>query len=173
MDGGLKAVKRFPDNIETHQILASIYLSKRQITKAEQEFKKLIELDPYDIDSRFNLVTIYLSKGEDLKIAKEYEKIKELGYSTPEMRIKIANIYLENKTPNAVDLIKSGGVDLVINIPKDFNEKELTNDYIIRRTAVDFGVPLMTNLQLAQRLAEAMNRYTVDDLKIDSWNSYE
>ena len=36
----LTAEKRFPDNIETHQILASIYLSKRQITKAEQEFQK-------------------------------------------------------------------------------------------------------------------------------------
>ena len=79
---------------------------------------------------------------------------------------------LENKTPNAVDVLKSGVIDLVINIPKDFKEEELTNDYIIRRTAVDFGIPLITNMQLAQRLAESLQRYSVDSLKIDSWNTY-
>ena len=28
-------------------------------------------------------------------------------------------------------------IDLVINIPKNYREDELTNDYIIRRRAVD------------------------------------
>ena len=42
-----------------------------------------------------------------------------------------------------------------MNIPKDASEEELTNDYTIRRGAVDHGVPLITNLQLAQRLAKA------------------
>ncbi len=79
---------------------------------------------------------------------------------------------LDKKSPNAIELLKSGEIDLVINIPKDFNEEELTNDYMIRRTAVDFGVPLLTNVQLAQRLAEAMNKYTIDDLKVNSWNTY-
>ena len=79
---------------------------------------------------------------------------------------------LSEESPNAVDIIKERKVDLVINIPKDFAKEELTNDYIIRRTAVDFGVPLITNVQLAQRLAEATSRYTVDDLKINSWQQY-
>ena len=47
----------------------------------------------------------------------------------------------------------------MINIPKHFQKEELTNDYIIRRTAVDFGVPLITNRQLAERLTEALERY--------------
>ena len=79
---------------------------------------------------------------------------------------------LDKKSPNALDVIKEGIVDLVINIPKDFQKEELTNDYIIRRTAVDFGIPLITNLQLAQRLAEAISRYSVDDLKVNSWANY-
>ena len=58
---------------------------------------------------------------------------------------------------NAVDLIRDRTFDLVINIPKDYQQQELTNDYMIRRAAVDFGVPLMTNMQLAQRLAEALD----------------
>ncbi len=35
-------------------------------------------------------------------------------------------------------------VDLVINFPKNFQEEELTNDYLIRRAAVDFKVSLIT-----------------------------
>jgi carbamoyl-phosphate synthase large subunit len=75
---------------------------------------------------------------------------------------------LEGGEPSAVDFLKDGKIDLVINIPKTFQKEELTNDYIIRRTAVDFGVPLITNLQLAQRLAEALSRISVSDLKATS-----
>ena len=48
----------------------------------------------------------------------------------------------------------------------------MTNDYIIRRTAVDFGVPLITNLQLAQRLSEALCRVPIDQLKVRPWREY-
>jgi carbamoyl-phosphate synthase large subunit len=76
------------------------------------------------------------------------------------------------KSPNAVDYIKSGKIDLVINIPKNFQAEELTNDYIIRRTAVDYKIPLITNRQLAMRLAEAL--INCDPLKLDakSWDEY-
>ena len=80
---------------------------------------------------------------------------------------------LEKKNPNALDVIKNREVDLVINIPKDFQKEELTNDYMIRRTAVDFGIPLITNLQLAQRLAESLNRHNVDKLPVQSWRMYQ
>jgi len=77
-----------------------------------------------------------------------------------------------DESPNVVDLLQDKGVDLVINIPKHFQKEELTNDYIIRRTAVDFGIPLITNLQVAQRLTEALSRYSVQDLKVRSWGAY-
>ncbi|MBD3401298.1 carbamoyl-phosphate synthase (glutamine-hydrolyzing) large subunit [candidate division GN15 bacterium] len=79
---------------------------------------------------------------------------------------------LDGGSPNAVELIKEQQVDLVINIPKDYRKEELTNDYMIRRTAVDFGVPLITNLQLAQRLTEALHRMDGEDLKVYSWARY-
>jgi len=79
---------------------------------------------------------------------------------------------LDAKKPSAVDVIKSEGLDLVINIPKHYQQEELENDYIIRRTAVDFGVPLITNRQIALRLAEALSRYETDDLIISSWGEY-
>ena len=75
--------------------------------------------------------------------------------------------------PTVTDRILAGEVDLVINIPKHYQKEELTNDYILRRTAVDYSVPLMTNLQLAQRLAEALYHIPIEELKVRSWRKYE
>lgn len=79
---------------------------------------------------------------------------------------------LEGKSNNAAEFIKAGKIDLVINIPKNFQEEELTNDYTIRRTAVDYKVPLITNRQIAMRLAEALVETKLEDLEIKSWNEY-
>jgi carbamoyl-phosphate synthase large subunit len=79
---------------------------------------------------------------------------------------------LEGVSPSALDLIQQGDVDLVVNIPKDATEAELTNDYMIRRAAVDHGIPLITNIQLARRLAQAINRKKLETLEIKSWKNY-
>ncbi|MCO6474664.1 MAG: carbamoyl-phosphate synthase (glutamine-hydrolyzing) large subunit [Melioribacteraceae bacterium] len=79
---------------------------------------------------------------------------------------------LKGGSPNAAEYIKAGKIDLVINLHKNFREDELTNDYIIRRTAVDYKVPLITNRQIAMRLAEALSRIDMNQLEIKSWNEY-
>jgi len=79
---------------------------------------------------------------------------------------------LENKEPNTLSYIADGKIDLVINIPKNIEKEELDNDYLIRRKAVDFDVPLITNLQLAKRFVEAMYRTSPEDLKVKSWDEY-
>jgi carbamoyl-phosphate synthase large subunit len=79
---------------------------------------------------------------------------------------------LENRSPNAGELIEQRKIDLVINIPKNFQEIELTNDYYIRRKAVDFGIPLLTNIQLANRLAESLSRKQTVDLGIKELQAY-
>ena len=78
----------------------------------------------------------------------------------------------EGKKPNTVDYLTQGKIDLVINIPKNYQEEELTNDYLIRRKAVDFSVPLITNIQLAQRFVECIARKNLADLQIKSWAEY-
>jgi len=85
---------------------------------------------------------------------------------------KVLRWPLDEGSPNALEYIKKGKVDLVINIPKHFQKEELTNDYIIRRTAADFGVPLITNRQLAERLAEALERVPIANLNVRSWKEY-
>src|SRR6185295_11090611 len=78
----------------------------------------------------------------------------------------------EGGTPNALDTVARREVDLVINIPKDSGEEELRNDYLIRRKAADLGIPLMTNIQLAQRFVEAISKKRLAELQIKSWQEY-
>jgi len=80
---------------------------------------------------------------------------------------------LEGKSPNTIEYLNQGQIDLVINIPKNYHEQELTNDYLIRRKAVDFSVPLITNIQLAERFVEALSRKGLGDLQIKSWVEYK
>jgi len=79
----------------------------------------------------------------------------------------------ENKSPNTIELIRSREVDLVINIPKDLSDTELNNDYSIRRNAVDFNVPLITNSRLASAFILAFCRLGEDQLAIKSWDEYK
>ncbi len=79
----------------------------------------------------------------------------------------------EDKSPNTIELIKTREVDLVVNIPKDLTDVELNNDYSIRRSAVDFNVPLITNARLASAFILAFCRLSMDQLAIKSWDEYK
>ncbi|HBG57934.1 MAG TPA: hypothetical protein DDX07_07965, partial [Porphyromonadaceae bacterium] len=59
--------------------------------------------------------------------------------------------------------------DLIINIPKDVTRRELTNGYIIRRGAVDYNIPLITNARLASAFITAFCKMDLEDIEIKSW----
>ncbi|MDZ7722720.1 MAG: carbamoyl-phosphate synthase (glutamine-hydrolyzing) large subunit [candidate division KSB1 bacterium] len=80
---------------------------------------------------------------------------------------------LSDKKPNVIEYLENEKIDLVINIPKNFQEEELTNDYTIRRKAVDYAIPLFTNLKLARRFIESISRKSIKQLKIKSWEEYQ
>jgi len=63
--------------------------------------------------------------------------------------------------------------DLVINIPKNLTERELTNGYKIRRGAIDFNIPLITNARLASAFIKAFCRISQDDIEIRHWGEYK
>ena len=58
--------------------------------------------------------------------------------------------------PNILDYLQERKIDLVINVPIANKQNSfsdiLTDGYIIRRQAVEFNVPVITNLQLAAAL---------------------
>lgn len=78
----------------------------------------------------------------------------------------------EDAKPNTLDYLREKKIDLVINIPKNLTKSELANDYSIRRGAVDFNIPLITNARLASAFVYAICKYGVEDLKIKSWDEY-
>jgi len=79
---------------------------------------------------------------------------------------------LDDIEPNTLSYIADKKIDFVINIPKNIEKEELDNDYLIRRKAIDFNIPLITNLQLAKRFIEALNKTRIEDLHIKSWDEY-
>jgi carbamoyl-phosphate synthase large subunit len=79
----------------------------------------------------------------------------------------------EDKSPNTIELIRNREVDLVVNIPKNLSESELDNDYSIRRSAIDYNVPLLTNARLASAFILAFCRLKEEDLVIKSWDAYK
>ncbi|MEM9057976.1 MAG: carbamoyl-phosphate synthase large subunit, partial [Pseudomonadota bacterium] len=50
----------------------------------------------------------------------------------------------------AMDLIAAGDIDFVINVPREYDRLGRPDGYLIRRGAIDSGVPLITDLQLAR-----------------------
>ena len=78
----------------------------------------------------------------------------------------------EGKQPQALTLMHERKIDMVVNIPKDLTQHELTNGYKIRRTAIDLNIPLITNSRLASAFIHAFCTLNLDDLEIKSWSEY-
>jgi len=78
----------------------------------------------------------------------------------------------EQKSPNVLDYMKNGLLDLVINIPKNLTAGELANDYTIRRSAIDYNIPLITNARLASAFVYSICKNTKESLSIKSWGEY-
>jgi carbamoyl-phosphate synthase large subunit len=79
---------------------------------------------------------------------------------------------LEAREPNIAGFIKRREIDLIINIPKNNRETELKNDYLIRRLAVDFDIPLFTNIKVAREFIDAMALEREKGLEIKAWEEY-
>jgi carbamoyl-phosphate synthase large subunit len=79
----------------------------------------------------------------------------------------------EEMQPQALEMVKNREIDLVINIPKNLTSGELSNGYKIRRAAIDFNVPLLTNDRLAAAFINSFCTLSVDDIAIKSWDEYK
>ncbi len=77
-----------------------------------------------------------------------------------------------DKQPQALTLLHEHKVDMVVNIPKNLTEGELSNGYLIRRASIDLNVPLITNSRLASAFIQAFCTVKLDDIGIKSWREY-
>ena len=118
---------------------------------------------------------ILISMGETRRAIMPYAKmLAESGYrilatqhtaeefSSNGIPCSILYKVSEKKMPNILDYIQSREIRLVINIPSHEGDPAtqgiLRDEYLIRRKASEFGIPIVTNLELARTLAEALVR---------------
>ena len=130
---------------------------------------------------------VLLSLGGDVnkeKFLEHARKLEALGYklhatlntSLMLKRNGIDSVTLhkvrETAVPNIKEYLTKDKLDLIINVPESRAHREATDGYLIRRKAADFGIPLITNLQLARLFVESIAAKKVEDLKVRAWNEY-
>ena len=130
-------------------------------------------------------VLVSIGGGENkIKILESIKKLKSLGYeiyATENTSIflkqnDVSNIMLykihEDLQPNISDYLSNKKLDLVINIQDHYMKIIAEDSYFIRRNAVDFNTPLITNIQLAELFIDTISKVNLDDLEIKSWDEY-
>lgn len=79
--------------------------------------------------------------------------------------VTLAHYADSTQSPNIKEMISNKQIDLVVNLPTP-NSTELRNNFVTRRTAVDFGVPLLTNAQLFTMFVEALVKHRQGRMQI-------
>jgi len=77
--------------------------------------------------------------------------------------VKVQTLYKvsePNRKPNLMDYITNRKLDVIINIMSattmDKYARMMDDEYVMRRKAVEFNIPVFTNLQLVKELAQAI-----------------
>lgn len=88
--------------------------------------------------------------------------------------IKAKRLYKihENKTPNILTEFQKGNIDLAINIADYHYKKDIDDDFIIRRFAVDHNISLSTNRQKSDLFVKAITEKKLEDLEVKEWGEY-
>jgi len=101
------------------------------------------------------------------------ETLREAGVNDISILHKVREV---GKNPNIVDYLQNGKIDLVINIPMPNTEGKysdiLKDEYTIRRLAIEFNVPVVTNLELASALTKVLEQRDRNKLTVRSLNEY-
>lgn len=90
--------------------------------------------------------------------------------------IPSTRVYWPSETkqfPQALDMIHNKEIDFVVNIPKNLTQTELDNGYKIRRAAIDFNIPLITNARSASAFIGAFCSMNISEIQIKSWEEYK
>ena len=129
----------------------------------------LLSLGP--IEEKFSFVDEARVIAEELKLP--LYATEGTAKMLTELGIVCTPIAKKPADGGAIAAIDEGKVDLVINVPREYDELGRPDGYFIRRRAVDAGIPLITDLQLAKALVEALrwNR-SPQDLELLAWDEY-
>ncbi|MCC2624163.1 MAG: carbamoyl phosphate synthase large subunit [Burkholderiales bacterium] len=79
----------------------------------------------------------------------------------------------DHTEPNIQNSIAKREVDLIIDLPRDiYTSAKGSDGFVIRRLAIDYHLPLITNFQLAEMLLESLSIYYDKLPTIKSYNEY-
>jgi carbamoyl-phosphate synthase large subunit len=123
------------------------------------------------------------------KIIPLAKKLRDMGfkiYATQHTARKLRKVGLnpiiilhkvkEKKRPNILDYLLKRKINLVINIPLINFENNysdiLEDEYIIRRLAVEFNIPILTTIELANALIKVLKYNENGKITIRSLNEY-
>lgn len=109
--------------------------------------------------------TVFATKGTATFLEENGVKARIVGWPDQDEAV--------SGYPNVINCIKEKKIDFVVNIPKNLTKDELNNDYTIRRSAIDFNIPLVTNARLANDFILAFCKLERKDLKIRGWDEYK
>lgn len=102
-------------------------------------------------------------------------KIVATGETYPFLKAKgipatLVNYADSNQTPNIRTMIAENEIDLVVNLPTA-QGTDKSSHYLTRRTAVDFGVPLLNNAQLFKMFTEAIHKHEKGEIQFSQAES--
>lgn len=116
-------------------------------------------------------LTIYATKGTSDELRKHDIETIEVARVGSESR-PLGEGFERGGLPSALDLIDQGKVDLVVNVPVAFDPEGRPDGYLVRRRAVDRGVPLLTDPRLALHVVEALASHPKGTLRAVAWNDF-
>ncbi|MGQ9478745.1 MAG: carbamoyl-phosphate synthase (glutamine-hydrolyzing) large subunit [Thermoproteota archaeon] len=137
-----------------------------------ETFKRAWEASGLSLPSKSDVVFITVRDDDKLRAVPLAKKLREMGFTiaatkhTSEFLAAhgLDNIILVNRlsenSPDGVDSISflaSGKIGLIINTPDLRDMNTLEDMYRIRRTAVEFSIPIITSLEVAEKIVEAIN----------------
>ncbi len=79
----------------------------------------------------------------------------------------------EKKSPNILKLLELKKFDLVINTPTSKEKFSEPDGYTIRRKAIDYNIPLINNIKIANLFVNSIYNYSLDKLEIKSLDEYK
>ncbi len=99
--------------------------------------------------------------------------LKENGIES----VRLYKVHEVGKEPNIMKCLLDGRIDMVINIPMPTTVEEkfktiIEDEYKIRRMAVDYNIPVIVNLELAEAIVDAIEKVREKKVTIKSLNEY-
>ena len=109
-------------------------------------------------------------KGEIIEIARRYEKLGYIIYATRstadtlnENNVEARKINrISQESPTVIDLILGHEIDLVIDTPTQGRDKS-RDGFLIRRTAIETGVNVITALDTARALVTSLENESTEE----------